>query len=234
MNGPSLTNPKKISIKAPVIGGFVPFSTVDWPGKLAAIIFISGCPWRCHYCHNPHLQSRQPQESWEAILARLSQRKGLLDGVVLSGGEPLIEQACKSLVLALRALDFEVAIHTAGIYPTRLSALLPELSWVALDVKTTESAYDRLTGKQSSYALTDQSLNILLDWGGPFECRTTWSPDWLSERELIDLAQSLSARGVREYALQRFRNIKSQESPVSLSASSLHTLQGLFNKFTYR
>lgn len=234
MNEHSLSNHKNPDLKQPVIGGFVPFSTVDWPGKLAATIFLSGCPWRCHYCHNPHLQSRQSNEHWDVILDRLSHRKGLLDGVVLSGGEPLIEQGCEALVSALRALDLEVAVHTAGIYPARMSRLLPELSWVALDIKTSESAYDQLTGKKGSFARANESLNILLDWGGPFECRTTWSPEWLSEKELIDLAQNLAARGVREYALQRFRKIQSQTSPVSLSESSLHTLQGLFEKFTYR
>jgi len=234
MNEYSLTNQKNLRTKAPVIGGFIPFSTVDWPGKLAATVFISGCPWRCHYCHNPHLQNRQPQEDWTVILERLSHRKGLLDGVVLSGGEPLIEQGCKSMLHTLRLLGFEVAIHTAGIYPTRLSELLPELSWAALDIKTSERGYDQLTGKRGSFARADKSLNILLDWGGPFECRTTWSPEWLPESELIDLAQSLSARGVREYALQRFRNIESQTNSVSLSESSLLTLQGLFEKFSYR
>lgn len=234
MNEYSLTKKKNLQSKPPVIGGFVPFSTVDWPGKLAATLFISGCPWRCHYCHNPHLQSRQSQADWTDILKRLSHRKGLLDGVVLSGGEPLVEQACSTMVYALRHLGFEVALHTAGIYPARLRELLPELSWVALDIKTSERAYDQLTGSRGSFARANASLNLLLDWGGPFECRTTWSPEWLTEKELIDLAQSLSARGVREYAIQRFRNIESQETSVSLSQSALITLQGLFQKFSYR
>ena len=234
MNEYSLSSQKNLQHKNPVIGGFVPFSTVDWPGKLAATLFISGCPWRCHYCHNPHLQGRQSQADWKDILERLSHRKGLLDGVVLSGGEPLVDQCCATIVDASGHLGFEVAVHTAGIYPARLSELLPKLSWVALDIKTSERAYDQLTGSRGSFARANESLNLLLDWGGQFECRTTWSPEWLTEMELIDLAQSLSARGVREYAIQRFRNIESQATSVSLSQSALNTLQGLFGKFSYR
>ena len=72
------------------VGGYVPFSSTDYPGKLAAVVFVQGCPWRCTYCHNPHLQPRQQppgSPSWEQIRKRLQGRQGLLDAVVFSGGE---------------------------------------------------------------------------------------------------------------------------------------------------
>ena len=72
------------------LGGFTPLSTVDWPGRLAAVAFVQGCPWRCNYCHNPELQQRGRPNGprWSSVLETLSRRVGLLDGVVFSGGEP--------------------------------------------------------------------------------------------------------------------------------------------------
>lgn len=229
-----LLNQIKSERDSPCIGGFTPFSTVDWPGKLASTVFISGCPWRCHYCHNPHLQKRHQGESWAQILNFLKSRINLLDGVVLSGGEPLSDPFFEQMILDIRKQDFGLALHTAGMYPGRLKKILPELQWVALDIKTTERHYERLTGQAKSFEQTAQSLEALLNWGGNFECRTTWSPDWLTESELIDLAQSLSQQGVREYALQRFRSPGTHTSNVSLSPHALSHLKDLFETFSYR
>lgn len=234
MNVSFLLNQTKRERDSPSIGGFTPFSTVDWPGKLASTVFISGCPWRCHYCHNPHLQERNRHETWQEILSLLSTRINLLDGVVLSGGEPLSDPYYAQMIADVRKQGFEMAIHTAGMYPGRLKNALPQLNWVALDIKTTERRYEKLTGKKKSYAQTSESLEALLDWKGSFECRTTWSPDWLPENELLDLAQNLSRQGVREYALQRFRSPGAHTSSVSLSPASLMRLQDLFEKFSYR
>ena len=234
MNVSSLLNPIKREKNSPSIGGFTRFSTVDWPGKLASTVFISGCPWRCHYCHNPHLQTRHQGENWSQILSFLKSRVNLLDGVVLSGGEPLTDPFFEQITRDILKHEFGLALHTAGMYPGRLKKILPELQWAALDIKTTERHYEKLTGQAKSFEQTAQSLEILLDWGGNFECRTTWSPDWLPESELLDLAQSLSRQGVREYAIQRFRSPGTHTSNVSLSPLALNQLKDMFETFSYR
>lgn len=190
---------------APCIGGLTPFSTVDWPGRLAAVIFVAGCPWRCHYCHNPELQERTPALAWEEVYELLARRRGLLDSVVFSGGEPCIEPLLPWMMDAARALGFKVGLHTAGIYPRRLQAVLDRVDWVGLDIKALPAGYAALTGRRFSAAPVWTSLELLIEWGGDFECRTTWSPEWLSETELLDLAQELAARGVQHYAVQGCR-----------------------------
>ncbi len=220
--------------RTPSIGGFVPFSTVDWPGELAAVVFIAGCPWACHYCHNPHLQQRGEALSWENILLTLQKRVGLLDGVVFSGGEPFSDALCTQLIRQVKALGFKVAVHTAGIYPLRLREALPSLDWVGLDIKTTPEGYPGLTGRQQSAEPVQQCLETLIAWGGSFECRTTWHPDWLTETALLDLAQRLSAQGVRKYAVQRSRSTTRSLPVAEVSLIGRTTLRGLFQTFSYR
>lgn len=220
--------------RTPSIGGFVPFSTVDWPGKLAAVVFIAGCPWSCHYCHNPHLQQRGATQSWESIRQTLEKRVGLLDGVVFSGGEPFNDPLCTQLIRQTKELGFKVAVHTAGIYPLRLLEALPSLDWVGLDIKTTPEGYTALTGRQKSAEPVQQCLEALIAWAGAFECRTTWHPAWLTETALLDLAQSLAAQGVRKYAVQRSRSVIHSLPVAEVSLLARTALQGLFETFSYR
>ena len=218
----------------PSIGGIVPYSSVDWPGMLAAVVFIAGCPWRCGYCHNPHLQARIGHYDWKAVLQFLNGRRGLLDAVVFSGGEPLSEPCLPQMVRAVRAQGFRVALHSAGIYPSRLRDLLPHLDWVGFDVKTDAAGHDVLTGRPGTYAATQACLDALLASGIDFECRTTWSPRWLTEPALVDLAQGLARRGVRHYAVQNHRASPGAPPSAVLGAATLAKLQALFPSFAYR
>lgn len=119
------------------VGGLVPLSTCDWPGQLAATLFCQGCPWDCPYCHNPHLREIRAGETlvWRDLMTWLESRRGLLDGVVFSGGEPTLQAALPDAVREVRRLGFRIGLHTAGPYPKRLATLLPWLDWVGFDVK---------------------------------------------------------------------------------------------------
>lgn len=218
----------------PAVAGVVPFSSVDWPGQLAAVIFIGGCPWRCHYCHNPHLQQRTVNYDWDETCHWLANRSGLLDGVVFSGGEPLSEARLPQMISTVRALGFKVALHSAGIYPQRLAAVLPLVEWVGLDIKCNAAGYDALTGRARSSTPVEHSLQLLLESGLPFECRTTWSPAWLSEDALLDLAHRLSLRGVRAYAVQNFRPEPGAAPTAALGQDALRRLSSWFERFEYR
>lgn len=232
MNGASSVNPSATT--EPAIGGLTPFSSVDWPGQLAAVVFIAGCPWRCGYCHNPQLQTRQRTLDWPAILRWLDSRRGLLDGVVFSGGEPLSEPALADMARAVQARGFAVGLHSAGIYPQRLAQLLPWLDWLALDIKTDQAGYDALTGRARSAWPVQVCLEMALEAGCALECRTTWSPQRLSEARLLALAQTLAARGVRHYAVQDERSAPGQPAQGALSEAAQAQLARCFASFSYR
>jgi len=218
----------------PAIGGLAPFSSVDWPGQLAAVVFVAGCPWRCHYCHNPHLQTRARTLDWDDVFAFLQRRVGLLDAVVFSGGEPLSEPHLPQLMRDVRALGYRIGLHTGGIYPARLADVLPLVDWVGLDIKTSAPRYDALTCRRGSAAPVDACLDLLLQNGSAFECRTTWHPDWLPEPELLALAQNLSLRGVKHYALQAYRSAPGTPAITLPSEGTQRALAACFSSFCCR
>ncbi|WP_205736539.1 anaerobic ribonucleoside-triphosphate reductase activating protein [Achromobacter mucicolens] len=219
---------------SPAVGGLVPFSTVDWPGQLAAVVFISGCPWRCHYCHNTELQTRAARYDWREVRAFLETRKGLLDAVVFSGGEPLSEPRLPAMIRDIRRMGYRVGLHTAGIYPLRLADVLRHLDWVGMDIKADAKGYDDITGRRDSQRPALACLTQLLSAGTDFECRITWHPDWLDETRLMTLARELSRRGVRQFAVQAARAAPGAPVARALSNQAQAELRQTFEEFAYR
>lgn len=189
------------------VGGLVPFTTVDFPGRLAAVVFCQGCPWRCGYCHNTHLQPpRAPAvSSWAAVLGWLETRRGLLDGVVFSGGEPLLQRALPLALADVRRKGFATGLHTAGIYPRRFAAVLPLLDWVGFDVKAPFDDYASIVGSDGG-AAARAALETLLVSGVPHQVRCTVPPG-LDEPALDRLRAELRHLGVTSLELQPCRPV---------------------------
>ena len=189
------------------VGGLTPLSATDYPGELAAVLFCQGCPWRCAYCHNPHLLARRAGAAlpWPAVVAFLKRRRGLLDAVVFSGGEPTLQAALPAAMRKVKALGYKIGLHTAGILPQRLALVLPLVDWVGMDVKTEFERYAALTGVPGSGERARSSLELILASGVAHEFRTTVHPALHPAETLIRLAEHLARQGVRRYALQEFR-----------------------------
>jgi len=221
------------------IGGLTPLTSIDFPGRLAAVLFCQGCPWRCGYCHNPELlDATLPGAlSWSRVLDFLRQRRGLLDGVVFSGGEPLLQAALPTVLDEVRELGFETALHTGGMYPKRLAAVLDRLDWVGLDIKGPWDRIDSITRSRNAAPRVRESLEHLLASGVPHECRTTWHPGLFGEEELLALARDLAGRGVRHWVLQACKDPAVPESGAAvdrLSATMLARLREGMERFEIR
>ncbi len=190
------------------VGGLTPLSTTDWPGMLAAVVFCQGCPWRCRYCHNPGLIPARGENEipWDDVLAFLRRRQGLLDGVVFSGGEPTLQPGLADAMREVRALGFRVGLHTGGAYPRRLAEVLPLVDWVGLDAKAPFADYPRITGVAGSGERARSSLERVLASGVAHDIRTTVHPALLADADVVNLAQDLSAHGVKHYVIQAFRS----------------------------
>jgi pyruvate formate lyase activating enzyme len=189
------------------VGGFEKLSAVDWPGQLAAVVFCQGCAWRCGYCHNPHLipfARTADSPTWDSLLAWLGRRRGLLDAVVFSGGEPTWHGALGEAMQQVRDLGFKIGLHTGGPSPERLERLLPWLDWVGFDFKAPFSAYAKVTGRDDGVPAR-RSLQMLLAARIPCEVRTTWHPQLLSHEDLSSMADAVGELGCTEWVIQRFR-----------------------------
>ncbi|MFW3615189.1 anaerobic ribonucleoside-triphosphate reductase activating protein [Billgrantia antri] len=189
------------------IAGLTQMTTQDYPDHLACVVFLQGCPLRCGYCDNSHRMAprRGDESEWQAVREFLEERRGLLEAVVFSGGEPTLHNALPAAVREVKAMGFKAGLHTAGSYPGRLSRLLPWLDWVGLDVKGRGIDFDRICGRPGIWQRNSQSLMTLLESEVEFECRTTvhWRDFNLVEVER--LALTLADCGVRHYAVQMAR-----------------------------
>ena len=223
------------------VAGFTPLSTTDFPGQLSAVVFVQGCAWRCRYCHNPEIQSRlePPSKPWQEIIDFLDRRQGLLDAVVFCGGEPTVDRHLGSAIDQVRQRGFKVGLHTAGIYPDRLRALLPKVDWVGFDVKAPFADYAATTGVRDSGIPAQESLTHLLASGVAYEVRTTRHPSLLSPDKLAEMADSLRQQGVKTFALQEFRSHGCTDTllapqPPPLDNVRTDRLQKLFPTFILR
>ncbi|MEY6432038.1 anaerobic ribonucleoside-triphosphate reductase activating protein [Thioalkalicoccus limnaeus] len=188
------------------VAGLTPLTTIDFPGELAAVLFGPGCPWRCRYCHNGHLaaDSDGPRIEWSEIRSFLESRRGLLDAVVFSGGEPTAQSGLAVAMAEVKGLGFKVGLHTAGPYPERLPALLPWLDWVGLDIKALPEDYPAITGVPGSGEPAWRSLHLFLEAGTPMQVRTTMMPAWRAD-DLKPLVDRLADAGVTHFRMQPLR-----------------------------
>ncbi len=188
-----------------VVGGLTPLTTIDYPGELAAVIFMQGCPWKCGYCQNTDLLPAKSVTTipWSDVLTLLHKRKGLLDAVVFSGGEPTLQSGLELAMQQVKAMGFKIGLHTAGIYPERLQKLLPLIDWVGLDVKSATADYDKITGVKGSGEKAWKSASVVIDSGVAYEFRTTVHPDMLDKRQLSELVDELTELGAENYVIQQ-------------------------------
>ena len=187
------------------ISGLTPLTTIDYPDHLACVVYTQGCPLRCAYCQNSHLipfREEPGQLSWSRVVSFMEQRKGMLEAVVFSGGEPTLQPGLREAMLSAIELGYKVGLHTAGVSASSLSKIMGLTDWIGLDVKAPDDLYQTVTGRANQQIQNQRCLDLLLDSGTNFECRTT--VDWrlMQPEDLLRLAEQLMTRGVRRYALQ--------------------------------
>ncbi len=194
------------------IAGLRKCSMVDYPGKMAAVIFTPGCNLDCYYCHNRFLldeDALQEEHDPQAVLAILARRRGFLDGVVISGGEPTLQSDLERFILDVRELGFPVKLDTNGLRPDVLKELLQSglLDYVAMDLKASQAKYSQLCGCNVDVDLIDRSISLLLESGVQYEFRTTVAPE-LDGNDLRDMSEWIA--GARHYVLQQYRPLEAE------------------------
>ena len=186
-----------------------PFTLLDYPGRTACIVWFSGCNMRCGYCHNPKIIRSKGKRTAEQVLVFLEKRQGLLDGVVLSGGEATLYKDIVDFSAHIKQRGFAVKLDTNGTRPDIIKQMLDNnlLDYVALDYKAPASKYKKVTARQL-FKQFDETLSLLcLQDRVPFEIRTTVHRNQLDEQDVMDIMQDLVSRNYRGvYYVQNYIN----------------------------
>jgi pyruvate formate lyase activating enzyme len=188
------------------IGGLQPLSLLDYPDHLSAIVWTTGCPFRCPYCYNRDMVlGSGPLIPVEDVLGLLRERRGRLEALVVSGGEPLLQEDLGFFLRRVKDLGFLVKVDTNGMFPERLGGLLSEglVDYVAMDVKAPAEKYSKVVGVDVPIDLIERSVQVVRECAPAYEFRTTVVPGLLSLDDVVGIGRWLE--GARCYFLQQFK-----------------------------
>ncbi len=188
-----------------IFGGLQKLTLLDYPKHVACTVFTVGCNFRCPFCHNASLVDGYGDEWTESeVLTFLAKRKNVLEGVCLTGGEPLLQRDAADFLRKVKDLGYSVKLDTNGSFPDRLSELidLGLVDYVAMDVKNSREMYSATAGVNVDLSAVERSVEYLLQGKTEFEFRTTVTRTFHTERSIVDMAKWL-AKAPRWY-LQQF------------------------------
>lgn len=215
-----------------IIGGLQKFSLLDYPGKISAIVFTQGCDFRCQFCHNPMLvlarevgkiinTSKTRKEKGQALISEaglfhfLKKRRGKLDAVVITGGEPTIHKDLLAFIKKIKKLGFLVKLDTNGANPEMLEKLTspspspskgggePLVDYIAMDIKGPENKYKKIAGARVDFKKIKKSVKIIKESKLPYEFRTTLAPGLLEKNDIAKVGEIIE--GADKWYLQKFK-----------------------------
>ncbi|MDI6697648.1 MAG: anaerobic ribonucleoside-triphosphate reductase activating protein [Candidatus Saccharicenans sp.] len=189
------------------IKGLEKFASRDFPGHISSTVFVGGCNFRCPFCHNADLvlnPGRLPSLDLNLFLSYLDSRQGWLEGLCLSGGEPLLHEDIEVLARVIKARGFLVKVDTNGSFPDRLEYLISQglVDWLAMDIKAPLRRYPEVVRAEVDAGKISRSLDLIRQSGLPYIFRTTVVPGLLTEADLLEIADWLN--GSRCFQLQQF------------------------------
>jgi pyruvate formate lyase activating enzyme len=192
------------------IGGLQKNSLIDYPGKICCVIFLSGCNFDCPYCHNPDLvRGRLPRHACldeKTVYEFLEKRKGFLEGVVISGGEPTLNKNLITLCEKIKQIGYPLKLDTNGSQPQVIKRLIREglVDYIAMDIKTDPFRYSPLIIKDYDSGHIFTSILTIMETARAYEFRTTCVKPIVAEQDIENIAKTI--RGATLYILQSFRN----------------------------
>jgi len=189
------------------IGGFQKTSLLDYPDRISAIIWTTGCNFRCPFCYNKQIVLGEVEAiPEEEILSFLEKRRGLLEGLVITGGEPLMQEDIMTFAEKVKKLGYPIKIDTNGMYPEKLKELIDKklVDYIAMDVKAPKNKYNQLVGTKADISTIEKSIEIIKNDVPDYEFRTTFVPGLLKKEDIIEIAKWLE--GAKRFYLQQFRS----------------------------
>lgn len=193
------------------IGALQRVSLIDYPGFICAVIFLQGCNFRCSYCHNPELVDSSLFKSClkeNDLMEFLDSRRGKLDAISITGGEPTIQEKLPSFISQIKKMGFAVKMDTNGSSPEVIRYLIAEklLDYIAMDIKAPFDKYKEITNTNVNHDFIRESIKIILKAKIPYEFRTTIVQSQLDENDILNIGKLIN--GASRYVLQKFVSTK--------------------------
>lgn len=228
------------------IGGYQKLTLIDYPGVIATTVFTVGCSFRCPFCHNPELvlnsrfavAGNQEDEFFEF----LKKRKGKLEGVCITGGEPTIQPDIVDFIKKIKNMGFLVKLDSNGTRPDVLREVIKNklVDFIAMDIKNSLNEYDKAVGLKADKERISISVDIIMHSGIPYEFRTTVVPGIHEEKDFLEIAKWI--KGARAYYLQEYReniildqNLKKKTAGKKLDLDKIKkSIEGNFGKIGIR
>ncbi len=188
------------------IGGIQKTSLLDYPDVISAIIWTIGCNFRCPFCYNKEIVLGNVKPiSEKEVFSFLEMRKGMLEGLVITGGEPLIQKDIINFCEEVKKLNYLIKIDTNGTNPEKLKELIERnlVDYIAMDIKASKKKYDKLTNTKVNIKKIEESIKILQNSIIDYEFRTTFIPEYLTKNDIIEIAKWL--KGSKKFYLQQFK-----------------------------
>jgi pyruvate formate lyase activating enzyme len=189
------------------IGGLQKTSLLDYPDTVSAIVWTVGCNFHCPFCYNKDIvEGKTGLISEKEIFDFLEKRKGLIDGLVITGGEPLMQEDIADFCEKVKKLGYLVKIDTNGTYPERLKELSDKkiVDYIAMDVKAPKKKYNELSGVKVDIKKIQKSIDIIRKSGVDYEFRTTFIPEFLTQKDIVEIGEWLN--GSKRFYIQQFKN----------------------------
>jgi pyruvate formate lyase activating enzyme len=196
------------------IGGIQKTSLLDYPDTLSAIIWTIDCNFRCPFCYNKNLVFGKAESiPEEEVLSFLKKRQGMLEGLVISGGEPLMQTDIVDFIGKAKKLGYLIKIDTNGMFPDKLKELIDKklVDYVAMDVKAPKKKYNQLAGVKVDVSKIEKSIDIIRNDAPNYEFKTTFAPNLLKKEDIVAIAKWLD--GSKNFYLQQFKNNPPLVSP---------------------
>jgi len=189
------------------IGGLQKTSLIDYPEKISAIVWTVGCNFRCPFCYNKSLVLDKVETfNEEDIFDFLKKRIGLLEGVVITGGEPFLQKDLPDFLSKIKDMGYLIKVDTNGSLPKELKRVLDKnlIDYISMDVKAPKNKYNKLSGVKTDVSKIEESMNLIKKQAPNYEFRTTFIPDLLKKEDMVEIGKWLD--GAEKYYLQQFQN----------------------------
>ncbi len=219
-----------------MIKGFSGLTLLDFPDTISSIIFIGGCNFRCPICHNPELVLPEllkelPDIDKKDILIEIKKRKGFIDGIVISGGEPLLYDETITLAKEIKDIGLKVKIDTNGSFPERLNKILPFVDYIAMDIKSSIEKYKEASGIEVDINKILNSIEIVKGFKD-YEFRTTVHPKYVDKEDILKIVELI--KGAKRFRIQNargYKNIKNDTKERLYLDKEFEELKGIVEQF---